>query len=201
MPDLLLLLAPEIASAVPAREALFMAQSGVWWRAFAPLGGRVARTASRGYTRAVQPPPVGSLVVPSPRYRDTLATGEGAALLLGLRRGSGRLFYAGADKGYWVPTGELRAIPAEAVPEGCLERFLSGLLLFLRAEECSIDEYGEGLMEIGVEAPDLDAERHAELRERWAGHLDRLDFAPRNMSRILLRLRLSRLPEPAETGT
>ncbi|MHC4959175.1 MAG: hypothetical protein ACYTGN_12470 [Planctomycetota bacterium] len=149
----------------------------------------------------MQPPPVGSLVVPSPRYRETLATGEGAALLVGLRRGSGQLFYADADKGYWVPTSELRAIPAEAVPDGCLERFLSDVLLFLRAEECAVDAYAPGSMELAVEAPDLDAERHATLQERWGDHLERLDFAPRNMSRILLRLRLSRLPAPAAAGT
>ena len=48
----------------------------------------------------MEEPPVGSLVVPSPRYRGAMGLGEGAALLLALRRGSGKLFYAGHDRTY-----------------------------------------------------------------------------------------------------
>ena len=35
----------------------------------------------------------------------------------------------------------------------------------------------------------------------YEGTLESVDFAPRNMSRIMLQLRLAFLPEPAQTGT
>jgi len=86
-------------------------------------------------------PVVGSLVVPSPRYRRQMGTGEGAALMLATRRGSALLFYFGTDRGFWVPTRQIAAIPAEAVPAGCLELLLHELMVYLEAEECEIEEF------------------------------------------------------------
>ena len=63
-------------------------------------------------------PIVGSLVVPAPIYRESMETGEGAAILLEVRRSSGHLYYPGTDREYWVPTRQIGAIPAEAVPIG-----------------------------------------------------------------------------------
>ena len=145
-------------------------------------------------------PPVGSLVVPSPQYRETMGTGEGAAVLLALRRGSGKLFYAAADCTYWVPMNAVRSIPAEAVPEESLERLLTEMLLFLGAEECEVEAFGDGRMELAVEAPALTREQLRELESRWSDRLENVDFAPRNMSRIMLRLRLGFLPDAAPTG-
>ena len=149
----------------------------------------------------METPPVGSLVVPSPKFRETMGTGEGAALLLALRHGSGRLFYAAADTGYWIPMNEVRAIPREAVPDGCLETLLTDLLLFVGAEECSIDAYTGDSMELAVETAQLTRAQLAELETRFAEQVQSVDFAPRNMSRILLRINLLFLPGPAGTGT
>ncbi len=158
---------------------------------------------SRGATLPanMETPPVGSLVVPSPKFRETMGTGEGAALLLALSRGSGRLFYAATDTGYWVQMNEVRAIPREAVPDGCLEALLTDLLLFVGAEECSIDDYAGDSMELAVETAQLTRAQLAELETRFAEQVQSIDFAPRNMSRILLRIHLLFLPAPARTGT
>lgn len=149
----------------------------------------------------MEAPPVGSLVVPSPRYRETMGTGEGAAVLLAVRRGSGRLFYAGQDTSYWVPTNEVRAIPREAVPDDSLEALLTDLLLFVGAEECSVEAYADNAMELAVETAQLTRTQLAELETRFAKQVRSVDFAPRNMSRILLRINLLSLPGPAGTGT
>jgi hypothetical protein len=145
-------------------------------------------------------PPVGSLVVPSPRYRESLGTGEGAAVLLGLRRGSGQIFYPSADRTFWVPMRDVRAIPAEAVPQDSLERFLSGLLQRLGAEECSVEGYGPGQAELvleiaGIAGTELDALR-ADLGGRLAAF--RLDAG--SMRAMLLRLTLVNLPAPSGAG-
>ena len=145
-------------------------------------------------------PPVGSLVVPSPEYRETMGTGEGAAVLLALRRGSGKLFYAAIDQTYWVPMNSVRAIPAEAVPEESLERLLTDLLLFLETEECDIEAYDRQSMELAVEAPALSREGLQTLESRWSKQVQNVDFAPRNMSRIKLLIRLGFLPDAASTG-
>ena len=148
-------------------------------------------------------PPVGSLVVPSPRYRETMGTGEGAALLLGLRRGSGQLFYFGKDAAYWVPMNDVRAIPRIAVPRHCLEGLLSDVLLLVGAEACQVEQFSteERRMELSVEAPELEQDRRRRLEWRLRGRLDSLDVAPRNMSRITVRLRLVHLPAPAPAVT
>ena len=149
----------------------------------------------------MEEPPVGSLVVPSPKYREALGLGEGAALLLALRRGSGKLFYAGPDRTYWVPMNEVRAIPPEAVPQNSLERLLTELLLFLNTEECEVEAYDGRTMHLNVESPSLSREELRQLESRYEGTLESIDFGPRNMSRIMLHLRLVFLPEVATTGT
>ena len=146
-------------------------------------------------------PPVGSLVVPSPKYRENMGTGDGAAVLLALCRGSGKLFYAAPDCTYWVPMNEVRGIPSEAVPEDTLERLLTDLLTFLDAEECEIETYEGGAMTLAVEAPFLTRLQLRQLEWRFRGRLESVDFGPRNMSRIMLHVHLVFLPAAAATGT
>jgi len=146
-------------------------------------------------------PPVGSLVVPSPKYRETMGTGEGAAVLLARRRGSGKLFYAGADRTYWVPMSEVRGIPPEAVADDTLERLLTDLLTFVDAEECEVESYEGSTMTLAIEAPSLTRLQLRQLEWRFRGRLENVDFGPRNMSRIMLHVRLVFLPAAAATGT
>lgn len=148
----------------------------------------------------METPPVGSLVVPSPRYRENMGTGEGAALLLALRRGSGNLFYAGTDRGFWVPMRDVRAIPPVAVPESCLERLLSDLLLHVRADECAIDAYGNGAMNLAIEIPALSSAQLAELRARLGPRLKDVRFEAGSMRAVMLRVDLVSLPEAAGAG-
>ena len=56
-------------------------------------------------------------------------------------------------------------------------------------------------MSLNVESPSLSREDLRELEAQYAGTLESIDFAPRNMSRIMLRLRLVFLPDAASTGT
>lgn len=128
-----------------------------------------------------------------------MGTGEGAALLLALRRGSGQLFYPLADRTYWVPMNDVRAIPRLAVPQDCLEGLLSDLLFLVGAEECLVEQFsaGERTMELAVETPDLEQGLRRQLEGQLRGRLESLDVGPRNMSRITLRLRLVSLPAPA----
>ena len=146
-------------------------------------------------------PLIGSLVVASPKYRDTMGTGEGAAILLALRRGSGKLFYPDRDRTFWVPTNEVRAIPAAAVPEDSLERLLSDLLLFLNAEESNLEAYEGDRATIAIETAELTGRKLRELRWLYRGRIVEVDFSPRNMSRITLMIRLAHLPAPAGAGT
>jgi hypothetical protein len=146
-------------------------------------------------------PPVGSLVVPAPTYRDTMGTGEGAAVLMGLRRGSANLYYAASDRAYWVPTGKIRPIPPEAVPDDCRERLLSDLLLFLEADECVIDAADSDGMVLSIEAPAQSRERLRELESMLGERLADFEIAPGSMRALNLHLDLVSLPAASGAGT
>ena len=148
----------------------------------------------------METPRIGALVVPSPEFRETMGTGEGAAVLLAHRRGSGKLFYARVDRSYWVPMNSVREIPIEAVAEDSLERLLTDILLFLQAEECDIEAFSGDGMELAVEAPALTREGLRMLESIWSEQVKNVDFVPRSMSRIKLLIRLGFLPEASSTG-
>jgi hypothetical protein len=143
-------------------------------------------------------PPVGSLVVPSPEYRATMGTGEGAAVLTAVKRGSAHLYYCSSDRGYWVTTSKVRRIPLNAVPDGCLECLLAELLLFLEAEGCVVEEIGEGSMSLAIEAPSASRERLHELESRLAGRLANFAVEPGSMRAVVLHLELVGLPKAAD---
>ncbi len=148
-------------------------------------------------------PVVGSLVVPSPRFRRQMETGEGAALMLATRRSSALLFYLSKDRGFWVPTRQIAAIPAEVLPDRCLERLLHEIMLYVEAEESEIEEFtldGETAhLRISIQAPTLTRTQWTVLRARLGSLLGDLTFDPRSMSSILLRLELVGAPLPAPT--
>ncbi|MHC4819685.1 MAG: hypothetical protein ACYTF8_16695 [Planctomycetota bacterium] len=148
----------------------------------------------------METPPIGSLVVPSPTYRATMQTGEGAAILLATLRGSGKLYYPGTDQTFWVPMREVRAIPAEAVPGDSLELFLSHLLGLLEAEECTIDRVDGSSMTLVLEIPALSQERLGELRDLVGDCLVTYALEPRSMRALQLELQLVSLPRAAGTG-
>ena len=143
--------------------------------------------------------PVGTLVAPAPSYRTAMGTGEGAALLAGVLRGSGRLYYAPADTAFWVPLRLVRPIPEEALPEDCLERFLSRLLLSLEAEECVVERQPEGLG-LSIDVPRFSRAMALEL-EAWLGaRLRELEIVPASMRLLTLKLDLVSLPPAAGAG-
>ena len=148
----------------------------------------------------METPLVGSLVVPSPTYRATMKTGEGAAILLATLRGSGKLYYPSTDQTFWVPAREVRAIPAEAVPTGSLEIFLSSLLRLLETEECTIDRVDGGSMTLALEIPSLSRDRLGELRDLVGARLVNYALEPRSMRALQLELQLVSLPRAAGTG-
>lgn len=145
----------------------------------------------------METPLVGSLVVPSPNYRATMGTGEGAAILLATLRGSGKLYYPGTDRTFWVPMREVRAIPSEAVPPDSLELFLSGLLRLLETEECTIDRVSEGAMTLVLDIPALSRDRLGELRRLVGDRLVNFALEPRSMRALQLELQLVSLPPAA----
>ena len=142
-------------------------------------------------------PIVGSLVVPSPRYRSQMSTGEGAAVLFGVRRSSGHLFFPGTDREFWVPTRQIGGIPAEAVPEQSQESFLSRLLLFLRAEECTLLEYGGDSAELEITYPGMDRNTLLKLISMLGDTLVDYAIKPGSMQVALIELHLANLPAPA----
>lgn len=142
-------------------------------------------------------PDVGSLVVPSPRYRETMETGEGAAILLEVRRSSGHLFYPSTDREYWVPTRQIQGIPDEAVPDGAQEHFLSTLLKFLKTEACALIEYDVSSIVLEITYPGMDRAKLIELLEYLGPTLDDYAIRPGSMQVALLELRLKNLPQPA----
>ena len=148
----------------------------------------------------METPPVGSLVVPSPTYRATMETGEGAAILLATLRGSGKLYYPGTDRTFWVPMRDVRAIPAEAVPADSRELFLSSLLRLLETEECTIDRVEGGSMTLALEIPSMSRDRLAELRDLVGDGLVNYALEPRSMRALQLELQLASLPPAAGTG-
>jgi len=148
----------------------------------------------------METPPVGSLVVPSPTYRATMKTGEGAALLLATLRGSGKLYYPATDQTFWVPMRDVRAIPSEAVPASSLELFLSRLLRLLETEECTIDRVGGGSMTLALEIPSLSRDRMGELRSLVGDGLVNYALEPRSMRALQLELQLASLPPAAGAG-
>ncbi len=143
--------------------------------------------------------PVGSLVAPAPAYRESMGTGEGAAILAAILRGSGRLYYPEVDSSFWVPLRLVRPIPPEALPEDCLERFLSKLLLSLEAEECVVERQPDGLG-LAIEIASLPRAAVEEL-ERWlGGRLRDLEIVPASMRALTLKLDLVSLPLAAGAG-
>jgi len=139
-------------------------------------------------------------VIPSPAYRVSMETGEGAAILLALRRGSGYLYYPRNDRAFWVPTRDVRAIPAEAVPEGSLEALLSSTLLFLDAEECAIEEATGDSMKLAIDHPGASRERLRDLEARLGARLADFAYEPGSMRAVTLHLSLVSLPEAAGGG-
>jgi hypothetical protein len=129
-----------------------------------------------------------------------MKTGEGAAILLALRRGSGNLYYPGTDRSFWVPMADVRAIPREAVPEGSLEALLSGLLLFLDAEECVIDEGGAGAMRLTIDHAGSTRAQLRELETTLGARLEDYAYEPASMRCARLRLSLVSLPTAAGDG-
>jgi len=143
--------------------------------------------------------PVGSLVAPAPAYRAAMGTGEGAAILAGILRGSGRLYYAADDASFWVPLRLVRTIPPEALPEECLERFLSRLLLSLEAEECVVEQQPDGLG-LALVLGRLTRPMVAELEAWLGGRLRELEIVPASMRAITLKLDLVSLPKAIGAG-
>ncbi len=143
--------------------------------------------------------PVGSLVAPAPSYRAAMGTGEGAAILAGILRGSGRLYYAADDASFWVPLRLVRTIPPEAVPEECLERFLSRLLLSLEAEECVVERQPDGLG-LAVTLGRLTRPMVKDLEARLGGRLREIEVVPGSMRTLTLKLDLVSLPKAVGAG-
>jgi hypothetical protein len=129
-----------------------------------------------------------------------MGTGEGAALLTALKRGSAHLYYCGSDRGYWVTTSKVRRIPLTAVPDDCLERLLAELLLFLEAEGCVVEEIGQGSMKLAVEAPAASKERLHELEFRLASRLADFSIEPGSMRAVVLHMELVDLPMAADAA-
>lgn len=142
---------------------------------------------------------VGTLVAPAPAYRDTMGTGEGGAVLLATRRGSGQVYYAASDQMYWVPTRQLGAIPADVLPEACRERFLSHLLLYMRADECVLEAVEGDTMRLAIESPGLTSTELDQLRSDLGSRLVGFGFEPGSMRHVLVRLDLVSLPPAADT--
>lgn len=148
----------------------------------------------------METPPVGSLVVPAPRFREQMRTGEGAAILLAILRSSGHLWYASTDLGYHVPLKDVRPIPADAVPGQSREALLSGLILWLGAEECSLEPHGGDALDLTLDIPRLPADRVDELRARLGERLLEFSVEPGGRHAITLSLRLVRLPPSHGAG-
>ena len=140
---------------------------------------------------------IGSLAVPSPQYRETMETGEGAGVLLALRRGSAHLFYPGTDRGYWVPTRHVKTIPLDAVPDDSLERYFSRLLRFLRAEECVVIDFDGRSATLEITYPGMDRSKLREFIAMLGPTLEDYAIRPGSMQVALLQVHLVNLPGPA----
>ena len=146
-------------------------------------------------------PPVGSLVVPAPEFRETMQTGEGAALMLSHQRGSAEIFYPGTQRTFWVPLDKIREVPQEAVAQGCLEDLLSAVIKDLETEECVMDPGEDGAILLTLGIPRLAQESLARLQATLGETLQLFLVEPGNMHRISLRLLLVNLPQAHEAGT
>jgi len=144
--------------------------------------------------------PAGTLVVPSPSYRATMDTGEGAALLLGTLRGSGKLYYPSTDRTFWVPLRKVRPIPHEVVPEDSLERLLSDLVLILEAVEGSVTNVAGNTMALELEVPHFDCDRLVEITTLLGERLTGWVMEPGSMRALLLKLDLAGLPAAVGAG-
>ncbi len=140
---------------------------------------------------------IGSLAVPSPNYREQMEISEAAGVLLALRRGSAHLFYPGADQNYWVPTRHVATIPPAAVPEGCLENFLSRVLKFLRAEECAVIEFDGTSATLEITYPGIDRAGFLSFLEFLGPRLANYVIEPGSMQVAQLQLQLCQLPPAA----
>jgi hypothetical protein len=156
--------------------------------------------AALGHNLLVQEIRIGDLVAPSPEYRASMGTGEGAAILMGVLRGSGRLYYPATDQSYWVPLRLVRPIPPEVLPPDCLERFLADLLLFLDADECVVERLGPDSMGLSVDVPRITRGQLDQLAARLARNLRDLEIAPASMRDLTLKLELGGLPAAAGGG-
>ena len=145
-------------------------------------------------------PPVGSLVAPSPAYRASMETGEGAALLLAILRGNARLYYPATDRAFWVPMRKVAPIPPDVVPEESLERLLSALLLFLETIECSVARYEDDAMELEISIPVLSSSWLEEVQAMLGERLADWVVDPGTMRNLMLKLALVSLPKPLGAG-
>ena len=170
----------------------------VWRDSLEPPKPSAARPAT--LPTAMDASHIGSLAVPSPQYRETMQTGESAAVLMALRRGSAHLYYPGVDRSFWVPTRQVRTIPPEAVPEDCLESFLSRLLRFLSAEECVVLEFDGHSATLEITYPGMNRAKLLELLEFLGPKLGDYSIRPGSMQVALLELILVNLPAPATTS-
>jgi len=144
--------------------------------------------------------PVGSLVAPAPSYRETMDTGEAAAVLMGVMRGNGRLYYAATDRTFWVPMRLVRPIPTDALPDGCLELVLSRLLCSLDAEECTVERLGPDRLGLAIEVPGLTRAALRETEEWLGSRLTDIEVLPASMRAVTLKLELASLPAAAGAG-
>jgi hypothetical protein len=140
----------------------------------------------------------GDLVAPSPDYRASMGTGEGAAVLMGVLRGSARLYYPATDQSYWVPLRLVRPIPPEVLPPECLERYLADLLHFLDADECVVERLSSGTLGLSIEVPRLTRAQLDQLGGRPG--LRDLEVTPASMRGLTLKLDLGSLPAAAGGG-
>ncbi|MCK6462056.1 MAG: hypothetical protein L6Q95_19410 [Planctomycetes bacterium] len=143
--------------------------------------------------------PVGSLVAPAPSYRAAMGTGEGAAILMAILRGSGRLYYPATDASFWVPLRLVREIPPGALPDDCLETFLSRLLLSLEAEECVAERVAKGLG-LAIEIPRVTRAMWEELKRKLGEGLQDIEIVPASMRAVTLKLEIGSLPPAAGAG-
>jgi hypothetical protein len=143
--------------------------------------------------------PVGSLVAPAPSYRAAMGTGEGAAILMAILRGSGRLYYPATDGSFWVPLRLVREIPPGALPDDCLETFLSRLLLSLGAEECVAERVAKGLG-LAIEIPRVTRAMAEELKRKLGEGLKDIEIVPASMRAVTLKLEIGSLPPAAGAG-
>jgi len=143
-------------------------------------------------------PPVGSLVVPAPSFRDAMGTGDGAALLLDHQRGSAHLYYPGSQRAFWVHLRNVRGIPPDAVPPSSLEALLHRLLTDASAETCEIDDM-DGQFVLSMTIPRLSDKQLDRILTAWGPRVRSYSLEPGNMHSVLLRLDLINLP-PAHGG-